>query len=125
MRLFHPRVIENALSAEAIKPTDKQAEILAAWAKSIEGKVFERETSHDGEFIQRILIEVLGYTGSGAGGDYTVAKNIPLKPKGNVDVALGRFTKGTQDEVLVPFELKGAKNQGFRCGDDWAAQKPC
>lgn len=111
MRLFHPRIIEQALSAEAITPTDRQAEIMAAWAKSIEGKVFERETSHDGEFIQRILIEVLGYTGSGAGGDYTVAKNIPLKPKGNVDVALGRFTKGTQDEVLVPFELKGAKTK--------------
>jgi hypothetical protein len=50
--------------------------------------VYDRETQNDGEFIQRILVDVLGYVGSSDGVAWSVAKNQPVGA-GNVDVALG------------------------------------
>ena len=106
MSLFHPRIIEKHLKVPQELP-QAHGEILSAWAKSLDKGTFDRETSHDGEFIQRILIDILGYTGSSAGNQWTVGKNQPVG-SGNVDVALGNFTTDSA-QILAPFELKGAK----------------
>jgi len=108
MPLFHPSVLEKKLKTLSEVPVI-HAEILSAWSESLLKGKFDRETSHDSEFIQRILIEVLGYKGSSSGATWTVAKNQPVG-SGNVDVALGNF--GTDEvNILAPFELKGAKTR--------------
>ncbi len=87
MPLFHTRVIEKHIKhVEQI--SDNHAEILGAWAENLAKGIYDSETQNDGEFIQCILINVLGYVGSSEGQSWTVAKNQPVG-KGNVDVALG------------------------------------
>jgi hypothetical protein len=108
MPLFHPKIIEKAIRNTTNVPTEHIA-LLTAWAKSLSRGTFDRETSHDGEFIQRILIDILGYVGSSNGTNWTVAKNQPIG-SGNVDVALGIFGND-HINVIAPFELKGAKTR--------------
>lgn len=108
MPLFHPRIIEKHTKAPAALPVT-HADILSNWAESLSKGAFNRETSHDGEFIQRILIDVLGYTGSSAGAKWTLGKNQPVG-SGNVDVALGHFSADSV-QIVAPFELKGAKTR--------------
>lgn len=108
MPLFHPRIIEKHTKAPAALPAT-HADILSNWAESLAKGAFNRETSHDGEFIQRILIDVLGYTGSSAGAKWTLGKNQPIG-SGNVDVALGHFSADSV-QIVAPFELKGAKTR--------------
>ncbi len=108
MPLFHPRVIEKHI--KHLEPMSaSHADILSAWAENLSEGIYDSETQNDGEFIQRILIDVLGYVGSSEGKSWTVAKNQPL-PKGNVDVALGSF-KAEETKIIAPFELKGAKTK--------------
>lgn len=108
MPLFHQRVLEKHLKhIPAIDP--RHAETLGKWAENLERGIYDSETQNDGEFIQRILIDVLGYVGSSDGAQWTVAKNQPVG-KGNVDVALGTFT-GDSATILAPLELKGAKTR--------------
>lgn len=108
MPLFHPRIIEKHTKTLSAVPI-AHADILGSWAESLTKGAFNRETSHDGEFIQRILIDVLGYVGSSAGAKWTVAKNQPVG-SGNVDVALGSFSVESV-QIVAPFELKGAKTR--------------
>jgi hypothetical protein len=108
MPLFHTRVIEKHIKhVEYI--SGNHADILSAWAENLEKGIYNSETQNDSEFIQRILIDVLGYVGSSEGQSWTVAKNQPVG-KGNVDVALGDFS-ADKAKILVPFELKGAKTK--------------
>lgn len=109
MPLFHPRVIEKRL-ANSGEVLDAHFNILSAWAKNLESGIYDSETQNDGEFIQRILVEVLGYVGSSVGQTWTVAKNEPVG-SGNVDVALGKFSSNSPSEIIAPFELKGAKTK--------------
>lgn len=109
MPLFLPRVIEKKIKALTDVP-DAHRAVLEAWAKNLAGGNYDSETQNDGEFIQRILIDVLGYTGSSNGVAWTVAKNQPVG-SGNVDVAIGNFKVGATPEILAPFELKGAKTK--------------
>ncbi|MCE6949542.1 N-6 DNA methylase [Cereibacter sphaeroides] len=107
MPLFLPRVIEKKIRALTDVP-DAHRTILAAWSNNLARGIYDSETQNDGEFIQRILIDVLGYIGSSSGVAWSVAKNQPVG-SGNVDVALGNFKAGAAPEILAPFELKGAK----------------
>ena len=108
MPLFHQRVLDKHLKhVPAIDP--RHAETLGKWAENLERGIYDSETQNDGEFIQRILIDVLGYVGSSDGAQWTVAKNQPVG-KGNVDVALGTFTADSA-AILAPLELKGAKTR--------------
>ena len=109
MPLFLPRVIEKQIKALTDVP-DAHRVVLEAWSKNLTGGLYDSETQNDGEFIQRILIDVLGYTGSSNGVAWSVAKNQPVG-SGNVDVALGHFEAGATPEILAPFELKGAKTK--------------
>lgn len=108
MGLFHPRVLEKHLKQAAPIPAHK-LRTLNAWAENLSNGIYNVETQHDGEFIQRILIDVLGYIGSIEGVRWTVAKNQPAGT-GNVDVALGDFSADSS-AILAPFELKGARTK--------------
>ncbi len=84
---------------------------MSKWSENLAKGVYDSETQNDSEFIQRILIDLLGYTGSGSGTSWSLAKNLPLG-KGNVDVALGNFSL-TQTFITAPFELKGAATKNL------------
>lgn len=108
MPLFHKRVLDKHLKhIQDIDP--RHAETLGKWAENLERGIYDSETQNDGEFIQHILIDVLGYVGSSDGTQWTVAKNQPIG-KGNVDVALGKFTADSVS-IHAPLELKGAKTR--------------
>ena len=109
MALFHPRVLTRHLNVMAeVSPT--KSTVLASWASSLAQGVYDSETQNDAEFIQRVLIGVLDYTGSSSGTIWTLAKNQPVGT-GNVDVALGRFTADSDPQIVAPFELKGARTK--------------
>jgi hypothetical protein len=110
MALFHPRIIEKHI--QHVEQIPKiHADILSTWAENLSKGIYDSETQNDGEFIQRILIDVLGYVGSSEGQNWTVAKNQPVGT-GNVDVALGNFS-AKQTKIIAPFELKGAKTKNL------------
>jgi hypothetical protein len=59
MGLFHPRVLRRYLKhADAI--TAREETILREWSRSVSAGKYDSETQNDAEFIQRILIDVLG-----------------------------------------------------------------
>lgn len=93
MPLFHSRVINKHIKNFENIP-QHHIETLGKWADNLSRGIYDSETQNDGEFIQRILIDVLGYVGSSDGQKWTVAKNQPVG-KGNVDAALGHFTADT------------------------------
>ncbi|GHF16611.1 hypothetical protein GCM10017044_08650 [Kordiimonas sediminis] len=108
MALLHPRIVEK--HAQHINEVpENHAEILKAWATNLSLGRYDSEIQNDDVFIQRILVEVLGYTRSSDTHSWTVAKNQPVG-RGNVDVALGEFSE-TETKIQVPFELKGAKTK--------------
>lgn len=108
MSLFHPRVIKKHINK--MPPMDvSHSGILTAWAENLSKGIYDSETQNDGEFIQQILINVLGYVGSSEGESWSVAKNQPINQL-NVDVALGKFSADSV-KIIAPFELKGAKTK--------------
>lgn len=109
MPLFHPRVLHRHLKHSDPMPPEHEA-ILNIWALNLAAGNYDSETQNDSEFIQRILVDVLRYSGSSAGDSWTVAKNQPVG-NGNVDVALGRFSVANPPEIIAPFELKGARTR--------------
>ena len=108
MPLFHHKVLNKHLKNQINMPMHHY-EILSQWSKNLEQGIYDIETQNDGEFIQRILIEVLGYQSNMNGLEWTIAKNQPVG-KGNVDVALGAFTNDSS-LIQAPLELKGAKTR--------------
>ena len=108
MPLFQPKVISKRCCHDDPLPRHHEV-ILSAWAENLDRGIYDSETQNDGEFIQRVLIDVLGYEGSSASDTWTVAKNQPVGP-GNVDAALGEF-KPNSVKILAPFVLKGAKTR--------------
>ena len=109
MSLFHPRVIEKHV--KHIEPlSDRQSDILKSWAEKLSSGTYDSEIQNDDVFIQRILVDVLGYTRSSDGKIWTLAKNQPLEGGGNVDAALGHFSP-KETKIIAPFELKGAKTK--------------
>jgi len=108
MPLFHQRIIEKHIKSVRFASPEHLA-IINAWAENLASGIYNSETKNDGQFIQRILVELLNYKESNAGSPWTVQKNQPVG-KGNVDVALGSFT-GDSVQIIAPFELKGAKTR--------------
>ncbi|WP_164070088.1 Eco57I restriction-modification methylase domain-containing protein [Rhizobium leguminosarum] len=107
MPLFHPRVLKKHLQ-QAIQPTTAQRAILQSWAANLAKGLYDSETKNDGQFIEHILVQLLGYRQSGTSPEaWTLVKNQPIGP-GNADVALGHFDP-SKDAIVAPFELKGAK----------------
>lgn len=108
MPLFHQRIIDKHL--KSIHPASPEhLAIIKSWNENLSAGIYNSETKNDGQFIQRILVDMLGYKESHAGSPWTAQKNQPVG-KGNVDVALGSFT-ADKIQIIAPFELKGAKTR--------------
>ena len=108
MPLFNPRLLEKYTKDAKPLPLEHEA-ILSAWAENLAKGIYDSETKNDGQFIQRILVDLLGYTESASGSAWTAQKNQPVG-KGNVDVALGEFSVESTT-IIASFELKGAKTK--------------
>ncbi|MHA1540423.1 MAG: Eco57I restriction-modification methylase domain-containing protein [Alphaproteobacteria bacterium] len=111
MTLFHKKLIQRELEKTSATPSKEHATILQEWAETIKsGKIFrEKETAIRSQFVNKILVEVLGYNAFGGKNTQTLAEEEQMG-KGSVDVALGHFTEGER-KILAPFELKGAKTK--------------
>jgi len=109
MSLFHPRVLKR--HTEHIQVDAEHIALLTNWAENLQSGVFDVETQSDARFIQRILIDVLGFVGRGDAPNWTLSKNQPVG-NGNVDVALGNFTAESV-QIIAPLELKGAKTKNL------------
>ncbi|MBL1320044.1 MAG: N-6 DNA methylase [Methylophaga sp.] len=110
MPLFHPKILAKELTIQPV-PVNILP-IITDWADSISSKAIysQKETALSGQFVQKILVEVLGYSGfSNNHQQWNFTREEPLG-KGSVDVALGQFTTDSS-KVIVPFELKGAKTK--------------
>lgn len=111
MPLFHPRVLKKALKKSILPLPKIHQAILEDWHNSIESEqIFkQKETSLHSHFIQKILIDILGYQGFNPTETYHLYQECSIG-KGSVDVALGYFTTDNI-QVIAPFELKGAKTK--------------
>ncbi len=105
--LFNRKTIKRELTKRRFDPTAEQLKAAKDWAKQVRHPNFRKanETAVRGEFIQTVLVTVLGYTPYRAGETFTVATEEALG-KGAVDTALGQFSIGER-RILAPFELKG------------------
>jgi len=106
--LFHHRLLQKYLKQIPCLP-EAHKSIATQWADNLARDIYDSETQNDSEFIQQILINLLGYIGSSAGKQWTVAKNQPIA-RGNVDVALGQFS-ADNSQILAVLELKGTKTK--------------
>jgi len=109
MPLFHPRVLKR--HTEHVQVNAEHIALLTQWAENLGRGVFDVETQSDARFVQRILIDVLGFVGRGDSTNWTLSKNQPVG-NGNVDVALGNFTADSI-QIIAPLELKGAKTKNL------------
>jgi hypothetical protein len=107
LNLINPRLRQSQLTVTDIP--QNHLDILNAWRDSIQNRSLftQKETALHSHFIQKILIEVLGYQGFGNGENWTLSQEQKIG-RGSVDVALGNFT-ATTESIIAPFELKGAK----------------
>ncbi len=105
--LFNAKTVRKALREYTFHLSDAQRKAAAAWAAQAANPLFAKakETAVRGEFIQQVLVTVLGYAPYRADGLFSLATEETLGP-GSADVALGRF-EGRARAVLAPFELKG------------------
>ncbi|MGB6175143.1 MAG: hypothetical protein WBF43_02115, partial [Methylocella sp.] len=105
--LFNEKTLKGAFTKVVFDPTEQQRKAGKDWAKQVRHPNFRQanETAVRGEFIQTVLVTLLGYTPYRAGETFTVAAEEALG-KGAVDTALGTFS-GSERTVLAPFELKG------------------
>ena len=108
MPLINPRLIKTKLPLADIPAA--HLSLLQKWQESIINRqIFsQKETALHGHFVQKILIEILGYQGFG-GDIWSLAQEQKIGA-GSVDVALGHFTAHSA-KILAPFELKGAKTK--------------
>ena len=111
MNVFHPRVLQKALAFYDQQIPEPQAAIVRDWRDSItSGAILkQKETALHGHFIQKILIEILGYSGFGSAPEWTLQREQQIA-KGSVDVALGRFGADVP-HIAAVCELKGAKTK--------------
>ncbi len=105
--LFNRKTVKRELTKVVFEPTDLQLKVAKNWADQVRHPNFDtaKETAVRGEFIQTVLVTLLGYTPYPAGETFTIAAEEALG-KGAVDTALGTFS-GSERTILAPFELKG------------------
>ncbi len=105
--LFSKRLIDKRVPNVAIPQA--HAINLRNWAATIRNGSIRKfgEVQVRPDFIQKIFIEVLGYTGFGsAHAEFTITHEKQIGA-GSCDQALGFFSGG-KAEVIAPLELKGA-----------------
>jgi hypothetical protein len=109
--LFNRKTLRRELTKVVFEPTDRQLRVAKNWAEQVRHPNFDkaRETAVRGEFIQAVLVTLLGYAPYRAGETYTIATEEALG-RGAVDTALGTFS-GSERIILAPVELKGPKTR--------------
>ena len=111
MALFNEKYLKKQIGEHPGAISDEHLKILNNWANSIKYGSIEsqKETALDGDFKNKIVEQVLGYTPFGEANEWNVAAEQAIG-RGNVDLALGSFTQDTS-KILAVFELKGAKTK--------------
>ena len=113
MPLFQEKIITKSLGANTPSIPESHLAILQSWKEKIEtGSLLKQtEVAMHAPFTQNIMAGVLGYTPFGTEGSWTISREYGVA-SGAVDLALGHFSDDkANDNVLAPFELKGAKTK--------------
>ena len=112
-KIFNIKVLQNELKKTSSQIPEVHSEIVQSWAESIKNKAIykQKETALHGHFIQRVLLDILGYDGFTDGKSAWNLQREQQIGSGSVDVALGTFTNEGAKEIIAPFELKGAKTK--------------
>ncbi|MEA3406368.1 MAG: N-6 DNA methylase [Pseudomonadota bacterium] len=116
MSLFQDKILKKHLPKDLSIPIDHLTNI-KKWKQLIESKdlIKQSEVAMHAPFMQQIMIDVLGYQAIGSDDNYTIAREYAISKQqgtGSVDLALGYFNSDkTNDQILAPFELKGAKTK--------------
>jgi hypothetical protein len=110
--LFNKKYIAKQVTA-APAPDARRLSAFREWAADIQsGKIATHsEVSLHGPFVQKVLIEGLGYRGPIGNEQYNVTQEQGII-RGSVDVAIGEFEQG-QGKIIAPFELKGADTRNL------------
>lgn len=112
LSLFNKKFIKKQI---AVAPNPDVARVAAfkEWSADIKsGKIATHsEVSLHGPFVQKILVEALGYSGPIGNDAYNVTQEKGIT-RGSVDVAIGSFEHG-EGQILAPFELKGADTKNL------------
>lgn len=112
MNLFNKKYIGKQI---AFPPAADPARLAALvdWAKSIKSGRIQSlgETELHGSFMQKVVIEGLGYKGPVTEGSYSVTQEKAII-SGSVDLALGHFSDDGR-RIVAPFELKGANTKNL------------
>ena len=109
MSLFISKVINRNLDIKPIPAA--HLDILQSWQNMITNKSLlkHKETAVDGNFMQKIVVSILGYETLSDKKIYSVAQQYPIGT-GAVDLALGIFDSDKiADQLHAVFEVKGAK----------------
>ncbi|MGF1548939.1 MAG: Eco57I restriction-modification methylase domain-containing protein [Sphingomonadaceae bacterium] len=108
--LFNKKTVKSHIEVAGPANVAKQA-VLREWANTIKsGDIHNlNETQIESKFLQKIIVEVLGYSDFNDSGEWTVQPKQQISG-GEVDLALGHFNK-KQRKIVAPFELKGAKTK--------------
>ncbi|MCU7959066.1 MAG: hypothetical protein KZQ58_03510 [gamma proteobacterium symbiont of Bathyaustriella thionipta] len=114
MSLFQPKIIQKALQGHQPDTIPQEhRSILQNWQQSIQCGLLhsQNEVAVHAPFTQNIMAAVLGYQTIGQGESWTIAREYGIAG-GAVDLALGHFSADkSSDQVIAPFELKGAKTK--------------
>ena len=112
MSLFNKKTISKTV-ALAATPDAARLAVLQEWAETIRSGAIssQKETALHGNFKQKILVEVLGYSDFNQSGAWTVDVEVQIGA-GSVDLALGHFDANSRN-IIAPFELKGAKTKNL------------
>lgn len=112
VNLFNQKYIKKQIGIPA-SADPLRLKVFKEWAADIQsGKIASHsEVSLHGPFVQKILVEGLGYRGPIGHDDYNVTQEKGIT-RGSVDVAIGNFQDG-EGQILAPFELKGADTKNL------------
>lgn len=111
-RLFLPKYLAEEAERLPVLPADweRVTAALTRWADlAAQGHLRQKETALDGEFLQRVFGDALGYRSvAESPHDYHREKNPAVPGAGTADGALGLFVSGRAVPPSVVIELKGA-----------------
>ena len=113
MPLFQQKIVKKALGVKTGTIPEEHLSILQSWKEKIENGSLAKQTevAIHAPFTQNIMAGVLGYQPFGSADSWTISREYGVA-SGAVDLALGHFSDDkASDNVLAPFELKGAKTK--------------
>ena len=112
LSLFNKKYVGKQIAVPPA-PNPLRVAALKEWAADIKsGKIATHsEVSLHGPFVQKILVEALGYSGPIGNSAYNVTQEKGIT-RGSVDVAIGNFEHG-EGQIIAPFELKGADTKNL------------